>query len=138
MKRIEEISAYGHQDIQCSHKSTIELTKEGYLTKKGNCILGINCTKACVDVSSELKDLIRKGRKINVIINVDDLEDQFYGYGDPNLTLLDEKEMVFRKSNFICNRTILVKCNKASNELDTKLIDKLKTPGKKITITFRD
>ncbi len=138
MEILEEITAYGHENIQCSHKSTIELTKDGHLTKKGNCILGINSSKACADLNSELKDLIRKGRKINVIIKVDDLEEQFCGYGDPNLTLLNEKEIVFRKSNFICNRTILIKCNKASNELNKKLIDKLKIPGKKITITFRD
>jgi len=138
MEIIEEITAYGHQNIQCSHKSTIELTKDDNLTKKGNCILGINCSKACIDINSELKDLIRKGKKINVFIKVDDLKDQFYGYGDPNLALLDEKEMVFRKSNFICNRTILIKCNKASNELDKKLLEKLKIPGKKITISFKD
>ena len=82
--------------------------------------------------------MIRKGKKINVFIKVDDLKDQFYGYGDPNLALLDEKEMVFRKSNFICNRTILIKCNKASNELDKNLLEKLKIPGKKITISFKD
>ncbi|NVM34806.1 MAG: DUF371 domain-containing protein [Candidatus Lokiarchaeota archaeon] len=134
----EEITAYGHENIQCSHKSTIELTKEDHLTKKGNCILGINCSKACVDLNSEFKDIIRKGKKINVMIKVDDLKDQFYGYGDPNMTLLDEKDIVFRKSNFICNRTILIKCNKASCELDKKLIEKLRIPGKKIKILFRD
>ena len=138
MDIIEEITAYGHENIQCSHKSTIELTKADYLTKNGNCILGINCFKACADISSDLKDLIHTGKKVNVLIKIDDVEDEFYGFGHPNLTLLDEKDMVFRKSNFICSRTILIKCNKASHELNQKLIDKLKIPGKKITITFSD
>lgn len=136
MDIMEEITAYGHKNIICSHKSTIELTKADYLTKKGTCILGINCSKACADISSDLKDLIHRGKKVNVLIKVDDVEDQFYGFGDPNLTLLDEKDMVFRKSNFICSRTILIKCSKASNELNQKLIDKLKIPEKKITVTF--
>lgn len=138
MELLEEINAYGHKNIMCSHKTTIELTKENHLTIKGNCILGINCSKACADLSSNLKDKIQNGKKIMVTIKVDDLKDQFYGYGNPKLTLLDEKDIVFRKSNFICDRTILINCNKASNELDKKLIEKLKIPGQKITLTFKD
>ncbi|MFX1502888.1 MAG: DUF371 domain-containing protein, partial [Promethearchaeota archaeon] len=43
---------------------------------------------------------------------------------------------VFRKSSYICNRTILVNCTKSSNEVERKLIENLKIPGKKLIITF--
>ena len=138
MKILESISAHGHENIRCSHKSTIELTKENNLTKKGDCILGINSSKACIDLNSKLKELILKGKKINVIIKVDEITDFFYGYGDSKLSLLDDKDIVFRKSDFICNRTILIKCNKASNELNQNLIEKLKIPGKTLSIIFRE
>ena len=51
-------------------------------------------------------------------------------------SLTHEKDMVFRKSNYICNRTVLINCSKASSELNRDLIDKLKKTDKKFTLLF--
>ena len=50
--------------------------------------------------------------------------------------LLDKNDMVFRKSNFICDRTVLINCTKSSKEIKRELIEKLKDPGKKLSIIF--
>ena len=136
MTILEKIYAYGHENISSTHKTTIELTKAKILTKRGNCIIGINATKACFDLNSNLKEKINEGKKLKVILKVDDLQDSFYGYGNKDLRLLDKDDIVFRKSNYICNRTILVNCTKSSNEINRDLIAKLKVPGKKLIIIF--
>jgi hypothetical protein len=130
----DTIYAYGHENVLCTHSSTIEITKDTSLTSKGDCILGINSSKACFDLDSKLMEQIYSGNKCKVTIMVEDLIDIFYGYGDEKLPLLSNKDMIFRKSDFICNRTVLINCTKSSLDLNRDLINALKINGKKITI----
>jgi hypothetical protein len=133
---LDTIHAFGHKNILCTHNTTIEITKDNLLTKKGNCILGIRSSKACVDLNSKLKALLKLGNRFKINVIVGEYKDYFYGYGHPDLTLLDKKDMVFRKSQFICDRTVLIKCTKSSNELNKLLIEQLKTNDEKLKIEF--
>ena len=135
---LEDIYAYGHENISCIHSSTIELTKDQNVTKRGTCILGIKATKSCFDLNEETKKKIKHGNKLTIKIKVDNEIDTFYGYGHPNLTLLNPNEMVFRKSDYICDRTVLIRCSKASRDLNNKLIDKIKVSNKQFLIQFLD
>ncbi|MFX1418470.1 MAG: DUF371 domain-containing protein [Promethearchaeota archaeon] len=136
MTVLDEIRAYGHENIRGTHKTTIEITKEKNLTKKGNCIIGIYSSKACFDLDPELKKNIQNQRKIKVTLKTENLQDSFYGYGNKELKLLNKNDIVFRTSNYLCDRTVLIKCSKSSLDLNRDLIEKLKTPGKKISIIF--
>ncbi|MHA1990677.1 MAG: DUF371 domain-containing protein [Candidatus Hodarchaeales archaeon] len=136
MTIIEKIYAWGHTNIFCTHGTTIELTKEASLTKKGDCVLAVKSSKSCFDLTPDLKNLIKKGKKFIVKLKVDEVQDYFYGFGNKELKLLDKYDIVFRKSDFICDRTILINCSKSSKELSRKLIDKLKHPEIKLSITF--
>lgn len=136
MTVLDKIYAYGHENILCSHKTTIEITKDKDLTEKGNCIVGINASKACYDLDPKLKETIINERKIKVILEVENIKDYFYGFGHKNLRLLDKKDIVFRKSNYICDRTVLINSTKSSNDLKQELIEALKHPGKRILIIF--
>lgn len=136
MTVLERIYAFGHINLLSTHKTTIELTKAKKLTKKGNCIVGINATKACFDLNPILKEKIYNGKKIKVTLKVDNFQDSFFGFGNKELRLLDKDDIVFRKSSYVCNRTILLNCTKSSNDINRELIAKLKVPGKKLTITF--
>jgi hypothetical protein len=138
MNILDTILAYGHPLVKCSHKTTIELTKEGYLTEKGSCILGIKASKACKDLSAELKEKIRNGDTIRVLIEVDDIVEAFIGYGDEKLNLKSKKDMVFRKSSYICDRTVLINCTKSSMDLNRELIKKLNDPNKRFAIKFQE
>ena len=136
MTILEKIYAYGHKNILCTHKTTIELTKTSSLTKKGNCILGINASKACSDLNVNLKNNLKQGRKIKITIKTINFLDSFYGYGNKDLTLIDKNDIVFRKSDFICGRTILINCTKSSRELKRDLIQELRNLHNKFSLTF--
>ncbi len=138
MKVIEKIQAFGHKNVLCTHPTTIELTKEHELTKRGNCILGINASKACSDLNIDLKNSIKIEKKIRVTITVDNLKDFFEGYGNKNLILSHKRDIVFRKSEFICNRTVLINCTKSSKELNRDLIKALKENGKEFWLTLEE
>jgi len=136
MTIFDTITAKGHPLIQCTHTTTIELTKDTYLTKNGSCILGIEASKACCDLNPLLKKKITGGEKITVTIKMGDAVESFYGFGHKNLTLQNKKDMVFRKSDFICDRTILIKCSKSSSELNRNIIKKLTNSKERFSIIF--
>jgi len=83
-----------------------------------------------------LKKTIKNQTKVKITLKVENLQDSFYGYGNKELKLLDKNDVVFRTSNYKCDRTILINCTKSSLDLNRDLIEKLKTPGKKISIIF--
>lgn len=137
MSTLEEIIAFGHENVLCSHKTTIEITKDDYLTLKGNCILAIKARKACIDIDPLLRNEIKEGKKIKVRFSIEDnFYDEFIGYGHKDLALTHKSDVVFRKSNFKCDRTILINCTKSSADLNDKLIKKMKDPNTKLTISF--
>jgi hypothetical protein len=137
MTILETITAKGHQLIRCTHTTTIELTKDTHLTRNGTCILGIEASKACYDLNPLLKKKIKDGEKIKVIIKAGNAIDSFYGYGDKYLTFLNKKDIVFRKSDFICDRTLLIKCSKSSSELNRSIINKLTSTKDRFSIIFK-
>lgn len=136
MTILEKIFAYGHENILCTHTTTIELTKENCLTKRGNCILGTNASKACIDLNVGLKKTLKKGGKLKITIKTDKFTDTFYGYGNKDLTLKDKNDIVFRKSDFICGRTILINCTKSSRELNRELVQEIRSFHNKFSLTF--
>lgn len=133
---LEKIQAWGHENIKCTHHTTIELTKDKSLSKSGDCIIGVNATKACNGLSEKLKAQIQSGKRFHVILKVDDFQDSFYGFGSNKLLLLDKSDIVFRKSTFICDRTVLINCSKSSFDIDRKLVGKLKNSNRKLLIIF--
>ena len=65
-------------------------------------------------------------------IQVDDYEFILEGEGHSDLTLTHDEDIVLRKSNFTCPRTISVKCDKASDLVPREMVSKLqnsKTKG---------
>jgi len=69
-------------------------------------------------------------------LKVNDVQDRFYGYGNNHLKLLDKNDIVFRTSNYISGRTVLINCTKSSSDLNRNLIKKLKIPSKRLLIIF--
>jgi len=134
---LDKIKAYGHNNILCTHETTIEITKEEHLTRKGNCILGIKASKACNDLNKNLKQSIQKGNKIKVIIQSENYIDSFNGIGDKSLTLTHKNDIVFRKSDYISNRTALINCSKSSKDLSRKLINEIRSSRKEFYIIFK-
>lgn len=66
-------------------------------------------------------------------METENAKDEIIGYGHPNLTLKHPTDIVCRKSNYICDRTLMIKANKAAKDLNPKLIKDLKN-GKKLKI----
>ena len=120
------IRAKGNKLIKATHKSTLEVTKENFLTERGDCIIGINSTHSVKDLPLDLKEYLLNEGKIKIEIKVDDLIDSLIAYGSKNLKLTNEKSIVIRKSNYIDDRTLAIYSNKSAIDIDRKIIEELR------------
>lgn len=128
----EEIIFYGHPNIRAMHEKTIELTKAKDITLRGDCIIGVNANKACIDLSNTIKNKLRENNSlIRISLIVDKYIYSFFGYGNSFLIITDKHDIVIRKSEFVCPRTMAIRCNKASSDIPKDLVQLLKDPKTK-------
>jgi hypothetical protein len=131
----ENISAMGDENIKALHPSTLMFTREKHLSKTGDCIVAVAANKVVVDLNQEFKDkLKRPNAKVTILIEADGLIEQITAFGSPKLILTHPTDMVIRKSDYICNRTLAIHADKSANDLSRELVKKLKNPHQKVNI----
>ena len=124
-----EIEFSGHENICANHQKTIEITKESNLTPRGDCIVGVNAKYSCADLPEELKNKLKiPESKVTFSIKVGKDDFVIEGKGHPDLILTHTEDIVIRKSDFICPRTLAVKCDKASDLLPRSMVKQLQDP----------
>ena len=132
-----EIKFSGHENIRSNHQKTIEITKDSSLTTRGDCIVGVGATSSCNDLPQEIKDKLRDpDSKVTFSISVNTHEFIIVGHGHPGLILTHEEDIVLRKSDFICPRTLAIKCDKASDLLPREMVLLLQNPKTQGTFTI--
>jgi hypothetical protein len=130
--------AYGHPNIKGTHKTTLEITKDNFLTPRGTCIVGIKSEIACSDLPETMKQEIKNSEaKIVIVLEVDGMRDEITAYGDERLRLTSRNSMVIRKSTYIDDRTLAVRADKAAKDINRKIIERLTDPNKRVTVTLR-
>lgn len=134
------VHAKGHKNVISTHKSTFEVTKDENITKAADCIIGVQSDVKLGDFPSKLKEAIRdENTLIRVRLETENAEDEIVGYGHPDLTLKHPTDMVCRKGNYRCSRTLMIKADKAAVDLKKELIDDLKEGNElKVTIIVDD
>ena len=130
-------SARGHENIETTHKTTFEITKEATLTKQGDCIVAVRASKGAVDLPSEFKEAARKeGARITVTIEAGELKETVKAKGSPQLTFTHPTDLVVRKSSYVCGRTLAIGADKAANDFSKELVEKMKDPNQIVTVTL--
>jgi len=130
---IEVIHAKGHPNITAKHKTTLEITKDNHLTPRGDCIVAIAADKGFAELSDEFKERLRGGCAVEVTIGCGGLFDTIRARGNPNLTFTHPKDIIIRKSDFTCPRTLAINADKAACDIDRELVQKIVDGGDVIT-----
>lgn len=134
---IEVVFAYGHSNVQATHKSTLEITKEAQLSRKGDCIISVSADKAVADLSPRFKKRMRsKNAKITMLIEAGEAVEVVKALGSPRLILSHQTDIVVRKSKHVCDRTLAINADKAAYDLSRKFVEKLRNPEEKVKITL--
>ena len=125
----DEVIFYGHPNIRSLHLRAIEVTKNPNLTLRGDCIIGVRANKACKDLNPSLQRLLKKDVSVvRLSIITGNLIYRLNGFGNSRIMLLDDQDIVIRKTNFICSRTLCVNSDKASLDIPREIIRSLQDP----------
>jgi len=137
MRVTEVIDAWGHENIRSTHKTTFEITKETVLTRRGDCIIGVYATKGATDLHLKFRQVARKeNTRITITVEADEMKEVIQAFGSPQLLFTHPTDLVIRKSDYVCGRTIAIRADKSAAEFSRKLVEKLQNPNQKVRITL--
>jgi hypothetical protein len=134
MRLFEELVAQGHANVLGTHRMTFEITKDHDLSKRGDCVIGVNANKGPTDFSFEFKKACRReGARMTIRLEASGEIEIIHGLGSHNLSFAHPNEMVGRKSSFTSDRTIMIRADKAACDLNRRLIQTLRSPETRLT-----
>lgn len=127
---LERIAFRGHPMVLALHPTTIEITTEARLTKRGDCIIGVAAERGCAGLSAETKSALRDaGTKVSIRIVVGDKSFELEAKGDPRLELANRHDIVIRRSDYVSDRTLAVRASAAAKDIPRVLVGQLRDPG---------
>jgi len=119
----DEVTFYGHPNVQSLHGKTVEITKEEHLTLRGDCIIGVRASKACADLDDGLRRrLASSDSVVKIEIMVGNESFVISGRGDERFTMQNPHDIVIRKTSFVCPRTMSVRCDRASFDVPRNMV----------------
>ena len=125
----EEIRFAGHSMVRATHQTTIEITTEGHLTPRGDCIIGVGAAKGVAQLSPSMKRALRSDTaRVRFTIVTPGGEFSFSARGSKDLSFESATEMVIRTSTFVCGRTLAIQSESSAIEIPRKLVGTLKSP----------
>ncbi|CAN5262204.1 DUF371 domain-containing protein [soil metagenome] len=123
----DDVMFHGHPNILSFHKRSVEITRDGDLSRRGDCIIGVGSNKGCGLLDQRLRHAIgTDSAQIRMEIIVDELSFIILGRGNDDLLALDKRDIVIRKSSFCCPRTLSVSCDKAASDIPSDMVERLK------------
>ena len=120
--------AQGHVNVRARHKTTLEVTREDYLTPRGDCIVGVSSEVGAAGLPDWIRRAVRDPESIVVmVLCAGGVCDSVTGHGDPGLTLDDPDRIVVRRSSYVDGKTLMVRASKAARDLRRDLVEALQT-----------
>ncbi|MEM1597174.1 MAG: DUF371 domain-containing protein [Pyrobaculum sp.] len=119
-------TARGHRNITARNARTLEITKDPYVTKRGDCIVACCSEKAAGELRSEVREAL--GRKGEVVVIID--AGLFFDYvlaNTPGTTPTSKWRIVVRKSAYVDDSTVAILSRKAAADLDRRLVRELRS-----------
>jgi len=126
MKARDVIHCFGHPNVRALHPTTFEVTTEPSLSPAGDCIIGVCADKGAADLDPDLKTLLADDRTVvTTRLCVNGIETVVRSRGSAGLTLDHPTDMVWRRSPFVCGRTVAVGSDTVARTIDRRLVELL-------------
>ncbi len=131
------IIAHGHANVLATHQTTLQFTKDPYLSRKGNCIIAVSADRTMSDLNPVLKESFRQeDSRISILIEAGGTAETVRARGSSRLILSHPTDFVIRKGNYVCSRTLAIHADKAAIDLSRTLVKKLKDPQQRVRLTL--
>jgi|SRR5208337_1793366 len=136
MEAQETVVCRGHPLILGTHPTTFEVTREEHLTSTGNCIIGIAADKGCAGLSPGFRELLAHDDAVlTTRLECGGISVEIRSRGSDQMTLDHPADMVWRRSTFVCGRTIGILSDQVAAGLPRELVKNLVT-GKEMIVAL--
>ena len=123
--------ANGHPNISARHLTTLEITKDDNLTRRGDCIVAVGAIYDSLLLQSFLKDAVR------LVISLECRGKKEVIDGAFNPSFNAGEELVLRRSLFASERTLMIGADRACVDLSRDFVEMIKNPSAAIGITIQ-
>lgn len=125
----DEIIARGHPNIVAMHYNTFQITKESSISRRADCVVGVEADKSISELSEKIKRKIRAGKELKITLRLPDygIEEEVHAVGALS-DLSHPTDIVVRKSHYVCSRTLAIRADKAAKDLSREMVQLLKLP----------
>lgn len=131
------IRARGHPNVTATHRTTFEVTKESHLTRRGDCVLAVAADKGPRDLDERVREALRSSQaRVTVVLAAGGMTFIAHGRGSEGLTLTHPTEMVFRKTRFLSDRTVMVDSDRAAIDVPREMVLLLRNPETLVELTL--
>jgi hypothetical protein len=133
----ETVHARGHRNVTATHRSTFEVTRDPEIGPAADCIIAVAADQSAAGLNERFrKAAASDDAQFTAVIRCDGHSDTVIGRGSSQMTFTDGHSMVFRVSNYVCGRTVMIYADKAARSLDRQLVAAMKS-GKEAEIELR-
>ncbi len=122
-------TARGHPNVRATHRTTFEITREDYLTPRGDCIIAVKSEVGARDLPLWIKRGVQEGGIVVVVLCARNICDAAIGWGSQALTLEDPDRIIVRRSSHVDGRTLMVRSSKAARDIRRDLVRVLREGG---------
>jgi hypothetical protein len=135
---VETLRARGHPNVRARHRTTLEITREGWLSKRADCIIGVLADKGAKDLGPEFKRAARmEGSRVVIELFVGGLREVIMAEGSPLLSFEHPNDLVIRRSEFVCPRTIAIRADKAAADISREMVKLLRRPDSELIVKLK-
>jgi len=127
MEAEERITCWGHPLVRATQPTTFEVTIEDHLTRQGDCIIGVRADRGAAGLSPEFRRVLADDRAVLLTrLTAGGFSVEVHGRGSSRVTLEHPTDLVWRRSSFVCKRTVAIHCDQVAATLPRELIRALR------------
>ncbi len=132
----ERLRAQGHEHVEATHSSTLEVTTDDWLTPDGDCIVGIEAEHAPASFDEDfVAAATDRDTRITMTLAAGGHRETIEGRGHPELTFESDRCLIARTSRHTDDRTVMVNADNAAADVDRDLVAALRR-GNTLDVTL--
>jgi len=117
------IRCRGHPNVTGQHPSTFEVTREEHLSCQGDCIIGIAADTGASGLPPGFADALSRDEAVLVTrLCCGEYCVTITSRGSAAITLDHPTDLVWRRSDYVCGRTVGIRSDATARDLPRQLI----------------
>lgn len=113
--------------VRAAHSSTLEITREPGLTLKGDCIIAVAADLGACDLPEEFGALLcRDDASLLTVLSCEGMNVEIRGRGSSSMTLDHPSDLVWRRSRYVCGRTVAIEADTVARTIPREFVGALR------------